>query len=109
MDPHTTPTYVGPTEDGEQLRIDWADGHRSLFPPRYLRLECRCAGCVDEMTGRPLLRAAHVPEDVYPLAIHRVGRYALRFDWSDGHNTGIYPFELLRGLCRCDQCLDAAE
>jgi DUF971 family protein len=34
-----------------------------------------------------------------------VGRYALGFDFSDGHNTGIYPFEVLRDLCRCPTCL----
>jgi ATP-binding protein involved in chromosome partitioning len=39
-----------------------------------------------------------VPEDVYPESIHYVGRYALQFMWSDGHSTGIYPFEFLRNL-----------
>ena len=28
-----------------------------------------------------------------------VGRYALNFRWSDGHETGIYSFRLLRELC----------
>jgi len=27
-----------------------------------------------------------------------VGNYALRFDFSDGHRTGIYSFEYLRQL-----------
>jgi DUF971 family protein len=27
-----------------------------------------------------------------------VGEYALRFDWSDGHKTGIYPFDFLRDI-----------
>lgn len=58
------------------------------------------------MTGRPLLNPDYVPRDVHPLAIRHVGRYALRFDWSDGHDTGIYPFRLLRELCRCIPCLD---
>jgi ATP-binding protein involved in chromosome partitioning len=56
------------------------------------------------MTGRPLLDPRTVPPDVYPLAIRWVGRYALGFDWSDGHNTGIYPFDRLRALCPCDEC-----
>jgi DUF971 family protein len=99
------PGRVEPTEDGERLRIVWRDGHRSEFEPRLLRVNCRCAGCVDEYTGRPLLDPARVAPDVYPLAINRVGRYALQFDWSDGHTTGIYPFELLRELCRCAVCL----
>jgi DUF971 family protein len=55
-------------------------------------------GCVDEMTGRPRLVPNAVPADIMPLAIHYVGRYALQFNWSDGHQTGIYPFEYLRRL-----------
>jgi DUF971 family protein len=102
----TTPRAVEPTEDAARLRIRWSDGHVSEYEPRYLRLRCPCAGCVEEMTGRALLDPRSVPEDVYPLAIHYVGRYALRFDWSDGHSTGIYPFTLLRGLCPCEACLE---
>jgi DUF971 family protein len=98
------PRAVEPTEDGLRLRIEWQDGHASEYTPRYLRLSCRCAGCVEEMTGRPLLDAGSVPWDVHPLAIRYVGRYALRFDWSDGHATGIYSFELLRALCPCPKC-----
>jgi DUF971 family protein len=59
---------------------------------------------VDEMTGERTLRPESVPEGVHPLAIRYVGRYALGFDWSDGHTTGIYPFEYLRDLCPCAEC-----
>ena len=27
-----------------------------------------------------------------------IGRYAIRFIFSDGHDTGLYTFEYLRGL-----------
>jgi DUF971 family protein len=93
-----TPLEVGPDEEGTRLRIRWGDGFESLQAPRDLRLACPCAGCVDEMTGRRTLVAAAVRADVYPLAIHYVGRYALQFVWSDGHQTGIYPFDYLRRL-----------
>jgi DUF971 family protein len=98
------PEEVGPNEDASALRIRWKDGHVSEYAPRYLRLECRCAGCVDEMSGARILTEAHVPLDVHPLAIHYVGRYALQFDWSDGHSTGIFPFVFLRDLCACPEC-----
>ncbi|HWV55924.1 MAG TPA: DUF971 domain-containing protein [Longimicrobiales bacterium] len=97
----TDPVEIGPTEDASQLRIRWSDGHVSEYTPFYLRVNCPCAGCVDEFTGAPLLDPDDVPEDVYPLAIRYVGRYAIRFDWSDGHATGIYPYEMLRGICPC--------
>ena len=98
------PAEVGPTEDGSRLRIRWRDGHVSEYEPRYLRLRCPCAGCVEEMTGRPILNPQTVPEDVYPTQVQYVGRYALRFDWSDGHRTGIYPFDALRESCPCEAC-----
>jgi DUF971 family protein len=97
-DARWTPVEIGPNEDASLLRIRWKDGGISEYEPRELRLACPCAGCVDEMTGRRILRAEDVAPDVHPLAIRYVGRYALRFDWSDGHGTGIYPFEFLRRL-----------
>lgn len=98
MKPEFTPDDVAPNEDGTHLQIRWQDGEVSVYAPRLLRQRCPCAGCVDEMTGERILVAEMVPEGVYPEAIHYVGRYALRFVWSDGHSTGIYPFEYLRRL-----------
>lgn len=97
-DASTSPAEIGPDASGTRLRIAWKDGHVSVYRPRDLRLRCPCAGCVDEMTGERMLTPGMVPEGVYPEAIHYVGRYALQFVWSDGHSTGIYPFEYLRRL-----------
>lgn len=102
--PGFLPEQVGPNDDGTALRIDWKDGHRSEFAPWTLRMACPCAGCVDEMTGRRILDPDRVSPGVHPLEIRYVGRYALQFIWSDGHQTGIYPFEFLRNLCDCPQC-----
>jgi DUF971 family protein len=96
--PEFTPREIAPTEDGERLRIRWADGETTELVPRFLRLKCPCAGCVEEMTGRPLLDPSTVPAEVYPLEIRYMGRYALHFQWSDGHASGIYSFQLLREL-----------
>jgi ATP-binding protein involved in chromosome partitioning len=97
-DPRFEPVEIGPNDDGTRLRIRWKDGVVSEYVPRYLRLLCPCAGCVDEMTGVRTLIEERVDPDVYPTAIHYVGRYALQLIWSDGHSTGIYTFEYLRGL-----------
>ena len=45
-----------------------------------------------------------VSENIQPIDIQLVGRYALQFSWNDGHNTGIYPFEILRETCPCTEC-----
>ena len=98
------PRRVEPTEDGQRLRVVWKDGHVSEYVPRDIRLACPCAGCVDEFTGEAILRPETVPDGIMPVSIQYVGRYALRFTWPDGHDTGIYPYDLLRGICPCDEC-----
>jgi ATP-binding protein involved in chromosome partitioning len=91
-----------PTEIRQQgprgLGIRWADGVESVYDVRDLRLACACAQCVDEWTGQERLDPAGVPEDVQPVKIEPVGRYAIQIAWSDGHTTGIYPFRRLREL-----------
>jgi ATP-binding protein involved in chromosome partitioning len=86
------------------LEVKWADGHESIHKPYNLRINCRCAGCVDEGSGEKTLEAARVPLDLSIRRTTPVGRYALAFEFSDGHRTGIYSFDLLRALCECDVC-----
>jgi ATP-binding protein involved in chromosome partitioning len=80
------------------LAILWSDGRESRYDVRDLRLHCPCASCRDEVTGERLLDPARVPADVHPLHLASVGNYALKIRWSDGHDTGIYTYERLRGL-----------
>lgn len=81
-----------------ELEIVWSDGVQCVYDVRELRLACACAQCVDEWSGQGRLDPASVPEDVHPLRIEPVGRYAIQIAWSDGHDTGIYPFARLRAL-----------
>jgi ATP-binding protein involved in chromosome partitioning len=92
-----TPTSIR-QEGPRALCITWADGHRSVYDVRRLRLACACAQCVDEWSGEERLDEASIPADVKPVSIRPVGRYAIQIDWSDGHSTGIYPFARLRAL-----------
>jgi DUF971 family protein len=90
-----------PTEvslEGADLRIAWDDGVSHLTPLVMLRARCPCAGCVDEWTGKRLLNVTTIKPDVRPLALTEVGRYAVQVGWSDGHQTGIYSWDLLRRL-----------
>jgi len=84
--------------DSRTLSILWEDGHRDDFDVRDLRLACHCALCVEEMSGRKLLDPKTIGSDVSPQKIMSVGNYAILFDWSDGHNSGIYSFNDLRAL-----------
>ena len=84
--------------DARTLSVLWEDGHKNDFDVRDLRLACRCAMCVEEMSGRALLDPKSVRPDVTPRRITSVGNYAIQFIWNDGHSTGIYSFENLRTL-----------
>lgn len=82
--------------DPTQVSIEWADGHVTIYTARELRQACPCAGCVDELTGKRTLDVQGVPTDTRTHEVVLVGNYAISIAFSDGHATGIYPFEMLR-------------
>ncbi|MDP3939018.1 MAG: DUF971 domain-containing protein [Deltaproteobacteria bacterium] len=86
------------------LRVEWSDGHESVFTGRTLRLHCACARCVNEWSGENMLDEASIPGEVAAEAIELAGLYGIRIRWSDGHDTGIYTYDRLRALCPCDEC-----
>jgi DUF971 family protein len=45
-----------------------------------------------------MLKPEAVSDELTIADISIVGRYALNFRWSDGHETGIYSFRYLREL-----------
>ncbi len=85
-------------QDLRTLAVLWEDGHRDQLDVRDLRLACRCALCIEEMSGRLLLDPKTVRADISPRVISSIGNYAVGIDWSDDHNSGLYSFDLLRAL-----------
>ena len=105
--------------EGKGLEIDWVDGHKSAWSFAWLREACPCATCVEQrnLEGRKPGQPQPKPAAVLPIYIppakpasaHAVGRYALQFNWLDGHSSGIYSWEYLRRVCQCRECTFAAE
>ena len=86
-----------------RLGIRWADGETTFHGAYELRMACPCAGCVEEWSREKLPTLDQVPQDVRPVRIATVGRYAVQPTWSDGHHTGIYSFtELRKGVGRVE-------
>jgi DUF971 family protein len=91
------------------LTVTWRDGHLSHYPLRWLRANCPCATCREERRAA-VLAADELRLSAGPLPsteiVHAelVGNYAVRFEWSDGHGTGIYGFAELRASCPCPAC-----
>jgi DUF971 family protein len=88
----------------KQTEIIWNDGHVSLYPSWYLREKCPCANCIEEFTGIKKVIPGSIPSSLERVNVSLVGNYAVQFEWSDEHSTGIYTFEYLRELCPCSQC-----
>ncbi len=87
-----------------ELKIEWSDGQQRLYKVGQLREHCPCATCREKRsapkpptTMLPVLSA----EETRPLRIEKmrpVGTYAYSIAFSDGHDTGIFTFDLLRAL-----------
>jgi DUF971 family protein len=99
--PQTTPPPTRierlPAERG--LLVAWQDGLERRLNLLELRGQCRCARCVDEITGERILDLDGIDPEVAIRDLKLVGNYALKISWSDGHETGLYTWPHLRELC----------
>ena len=102
------PTKLARTDDG-RLAIEWSDGQRRVYRYRELRDACPCATCRELRSAPPKpagLLTVLSPAETRPLAIagmKPVGNYAYSIEFSDGHDSGIFTFELLRSLGEVSQ------
>ncbi|MBN2161429.1 MAG: P-loop NTPase [Pontiellaceae bacterium] len=86
------------TFDAKTITLKWPDGETATVSNAALRRACSCALCVDEMTRKPLLDPGSVPMDIHAEKVGIIGNYAITVDWSDGHNTGFFPYTVIREL-----------
>lgn len=101
------PTEVHPQKlelRDNRLWIDWSNGQQRSYAVRELRDACPCATCREKRRAPPpasnllpVLSAAEA-QPLKLLEMKPVGSYAYAIRYSDGHDTGIYTFILLREL-----------
>jgi DUF971 family protein len=85
-------------ESSSTVRIIWSDGREDVLTAAVLRRACPCASCVNEWTGEKMLKDENVSDETGFGSMSLVGRYAINFVFSDGHNTGLFTFKTLRSL-----------
>ena len=91
-------------EGEDALRIEWSDGMKRKYTVKELRLNCPCAACQPSHTppeDDPMALPVISLQETQPLrllSMEPVGHYAYRLHFSDGHQTGIYTLDHLRGL-----------
>ena len=95
----TDPSSVRVDLDANRVVITWRDGHESRYTGAYLRWTCPCAACRGHAPGQVEPPRFEDVRQVRLLGAGPVGSYALRFDFSDGHDSGIFSYEHLRRSC----------
>ena len=85
-------------ESDRAVSIKWSDDTETLYSAAGLRRSCPCAACINEWTGEKILDDDKIADDLTFSSVSIVGRYALNFHFSDGHDTGIFSFNYLQKL-----------
>lgn len=86
---------------GNELALAWSDGQESYFTFEALRRSCPCAACQGEpdALGRVVRPNPQIGPKAFDLVSWEViGGYALQLRWGDGHSTGLYSYQYLRGI-----------
>jgi DUF971 family protein len=92
------PQSLRALKDHRLFEVIWPDGVVGRLPFKFLRCECPCAQCVDELTGVRVLKPENIADDVHPVKLEYSGNYALKIVWSDQHSSGIYTWDRLKRL-----------
>jgi len=79
-----------------ELEVDFTDGASVRLPAEYLRVESPSAEVQGH--GPNDRRLVSGKRDVGIAAVEPVGHYAVQIRFTDGHDSGIFSWALLRQL-----------
>ena len=86
---------------GDEVAIAWDDGAESYYSSEKLRAASPSAETQGERDILGNQYGGDGPRKfpgVQVIGWERIGNYAVRFDFSDGHRTGLYSYDYLRTL-----------
>ena len=92
------PSNIRALQAEQTLEVSWIDGRVDRLRYHTIRSNCPCAGCRDEWTGERILDPASIRPDLKLTGMENIGTYAVQFAWNDGHSSGLYTWETLRGI-----------
>lgn len=90
------PTEIKLHQVSRILEVHFDDGRVFMLPCEYLRVYTPSAEALGHAPGQEILQTGK--EDVTIRDIHPVGNYAICPIFSDGHDSGIYTWDLLYKL-----------
>ena len=88
-----SPTEIKLHQKSRILEISFADGNTFQFPCEFLRVYSPSAEVRGHGPGQEVLQVGK--KNVEIKHIEPVGTYAIQLTFSDGHDTGIYSWDLL--------------
>lgn len=89
-----------------EVEFDYPGGACYALSFEFLRVMTPSAEARGHGPGQAVLQVGK--QDVLIVQIEPVGNYAIRPVFSDGHNTGIYSWDLIDHLCKERDALWAA-
>lgn len=87
------PTEIRLHQQSRILEIAFADGAAFRLPCEFLRVYSPSAEVRGHGPGQEVLQVGK--QDVQITRVEPVGSYAVQLTFSDGHDTGIYSWDLL--------------
>jgi DUF971 family protein len=98
-----TPTDITLHQVSRLLEVSFEDGKTFLLPCEFLRVYSPSAEVQGHGPGQETLQTGK--EDVNVTSLEPIGNYGIKPTFSDGHNTGIYTWEVLYNLGLHQQAL----
>lgn len=97
LDKHTpTPTEIKLHQKSRLLEVSFADGSNFKLPFEYLRVYSPSAEVRGHGPGQETLQTGK--REVEITGVEAVGNYAIKLTFSDGHDSGIYSWDILFDL-----------
>ena len=87
------PTEIKLHQKSRVLEISFADGKTFQLPCEFLRVYSPSAEVRGHGPGQEVLQVGK--QDVDITQIEPVGSYAIQFTFSDGHDSGLYSWDIL--------------
>jgi DUF971 family protein len=91
-----SPTEIMLHKKSHTLEISFDDGSNFTLPAEYLRVYSPSAEVQGHGPGQEVLQLEK--ETVGIQSLEQVGNYALKINFDDGHDTGLYSWDTLYRL-----------
>lgn len=92
------PTEITLHQKSREMEIAFSDGTRARLSYEFLRVLSPSAEVRGHGPGEEVLQTGKRNVDI--VSVEPIGNYAIKPVFSDGHDTGIYSWDLLYDFCR---------